>query len=62
MYYANSWEGVERELMDEVQSREVTDSGYLLDITAEDIERLEGKGATAINLSDIERMTGKEKG
>ena len=43
--------------MDEVQSREATDSGYLLDITAEDIERLEGKGATAINPSDTVRMT-----
>ena len=61
VYYVHSWQGAEQEPMDEVQSRETTDSGYLLDITAEDIERLEGKGATAINPSDIERMTGEER-
>ena len=40
--------------MDEVQSREDDNGGYVLDITPEDIEALEGKGATTINASDIE--------
>ena len=61
MYHANSWQGAEQELRDEVQSREENDAGYLFDITPEDIERLEGKGATTINASDIERMAGEEQ-
>ena len=52
---------MERERTDEDQSRETVDGGYLLDITEEDLERLEGKGATAINPSGIERMVGEER-
>ena len=47
--------------MDEVQSREDDNGGYVLDITPDDIEALEGKGATTINASDIEKMVGEEK-
>ena len=59
-YHINAWQCAEQELRDEVQSREETEAGYLLDITREDIGRLDGKGVTAINPSEIERMTGEE--
>ena len=59
--HVNSWEGVQPEMMDEVQSREDDNGCYVLDITPEDIEALEGKGDTTINASDIEKMAGEEK-
>ena len=60
-YYVNSRQGAEQELRDEEQIREGSDGGDLLDITEEDIERLEGKGATAINPNEIEKLQGDER-
>ena len=59
-YYVQSWEGAEEELREETRSRENAD-GFLFEITQEDIERLERKGATAMNPSEIEHMTSEER-
>ena len=60
-YFVNSYKGIQEENKAEMVTVPADNNMVINEVTKEDLERLEGEGATNVNPKDIENMPQEEK-